>query len=127
LVNRGIKETGTSENVPRTAAINRTADGEKNSAIELEALLRHIPPGYQARSLNVQRRLESIPPKIWPTRWLLAQKHCKRTPLTQLSEFAYNFTESHPDILAPTQSYKEAKPYQIRDAWALLEQAGITP
>jgi hypothetical protein len=32
-------------------------------------------------------------------------------PLTQLSDFAYNFTESHPDILAPTQSDKEAKPY----------------
>lgn len=47
--------------------------------------------------------------------------------LTQLSDFAYNFTESHPDNLALPQSYKEAKPYQIRGAWALLEQTGITP
>ena len=31
--------------------------------IELPLLVSHIPPGYQARSLNVQRRLDGIPPR----------------------------------------------------------------
>jgi hypothetical protein len=43
LVNREIKETGTSEDVPRTAAITQIA-GEKKSACERMALLRSDLP-----------------------------------------------------------------------------------
>jgi len=40
LVNRGIKETGTSEDVPRTAAITQNHRRKKTPAIVLGALLR---------------------------------------------------------------------------------------
>jgi hypothetical protein len=126
----------------------------------LEALLRHIPPGYQARSLNVQRRLESIPPRYGQQGGNLPKSTVSEPPYITLGfclqlhrsspeysgarieslfgavgaktiegngsrvRFELNgvvatFHRPHPD--------KEAKPYQVRDARAFLEQAGVTP
>ena len=83
----GTKETGTPEGVPRTAAITRDRR-HKNAWVRDEGAVALVSPGYHTRSLNGQRRPESIPSKKSATRHQSAQ--------TRDSEFAYKVCGCHP-------------------------------
>jgi len=83
----GTRETGTPEGVPRTAAM--TQDCSRKNVCSLDwALLRSGSTGFQARSLNGQRRAETIPSKKSVTRRQSAQ--------IEDSEFAYKVLRRHP-------------------------------
>lgn len=56
----GIKETGTSEDVPRTAAITHAAGIKKAPADVMGRCSALNNSGYHTRSLNWQRRWEGI-------------------------------------------------------------------
>ena len=103
----GDQRSGTPKGVPRTAAITQSSQSSQTSGIVVGMLLRCDPAGFQARSLNAQRRPETIPSKKSATRRQSAQK--------QDSEFAYKVLRRHPIF----RSSKCVQGSMFRRGWKL--------